>query len=131
MKKFFKVICEIIKEHIKIIINFIKRNLFRVSLLIEFILPYIMLYVGEYVYSYREDYLIGFEIIIPIIGFMIIAFVDSLAKKLGHRDEFPVPLSRFTTTDDDGAVITDTARITEMIIYVSEVEAYLDRHGKI
>lgn len=42
---------------------------------------------------------------------------------------FPLPSKKFTTENEDGEVFVEKRRLQEMILYVCEVEDYLESHG--
>lgn len=46
-------------------------------------------------------------------------------------DDVPTPAERFTDVDEDGMVSVRNERIQELLLYVSEVEDYLERKGRL
>lgn len=121
---------EVIFEFLVKTKNFITRNVRNFAIVIDIILPFLMLVIGEYVYSVRNDFLVGSELAIPIILIIISSVLKSIYTKLGNDDSFPVPYERFTHIDSEGVIISDKARYVDMVLYVSQVEDYLERHGK-
>lgn len=83
-----------------------------------------------YAYSTRGYFAIGGEallvVLLPGLGFFLRSFADV-------RDNFesgmPVPERRFTEEYEDGRVDVDNDRLQEMILYVADVENWLDEHG--
>lgn len=90
--------------------------------------PYIMLLVGEYVYSFRGKFTIGGEIFLPIVFLGLVFVLRALGKnsKEQKRNAIPVPLKRFTRHEGKGVYNVDYARLEEMIIYMADLEDYLE-----
>lgn len=65
-----------------------------------------------------------------VIAFML-SFAKSLVVKAGYDDDTPVPSKRFTEVDDEGMVMVPNDRLQELLLYVSDVEDYLERKGKL
>ena len=81
-------------------------------------------------------YLLGFnskemgkEIFIPVLVMFIVYFLRSLANKLGTGDIVPVPVKRFTIEGEDGEISIENNRIQELILYLADLEDYLERKG--
>lgn len=93
--------------------------------------PYIMLLVGEYVYSNRGNFTIGGEIFLPIIllGITFILKVIGKNSKEQKRNAIPVPLKRFTENKGHGEYNVEYSRLEEMILYMADLEDYLERKG--
>lgn len=68
-----------------------------------------------------------FVLIIPIASFLIQVIMNRVNDKIGKGREIPIPESKFTQEDSDGEVSIDTHRLQEMILYVADVESYLER----
>lgn len=62
---------------------------------------------------------------------LLLSFVKSLVVKAGYDDDTPVPPIRFTEVDEDGMVMVPNDRLQELLLYVSDVEDYLERKGKL
>lgn len=60
-----------------------------------------------------------------------ICFVASKYLKYSEVEDtgFPVPAKRFTSESKDGEVSVERSRLQEMILYVSEVEDWLESSG--
>ena len=128
------------KENIAIliVIEFIKsfryrllNSIYFIATIVEFILPYVMLEIGYNLYADRGGVYFGSELLLPIIVLALTAFIKEYAKRRGMADDIPVPSERFTEVDEDGNVRMETNKYMEMMIYVSEVEDYLERHGRL
>lgn len=49
--------------------------------------------------------------------------------KMGKGNDVPSPVERFTSVSNDGEVTVDVDRMQEMLLYVADVEDYLERKG--
>lgn len=60
-----------------------------------------------------------------------ICFITSKYLKYSEVEDtgFPVPVKRFTSESKDGEVSIEKNRLQEMILYVSEVEDWLESSG--
>lgn len=61
----------------------------------------------------------------------VICFITSKYLKYSEVEDkgFPVPVKRFTSESRDGEVSIEKNRLQEMILYVSEVEDWLESSG--
>lgn len=61
----------------------------------------------------------------------VICFITSKYLKYNEVEDtgFPVPVKRFTSESRDGEVSIEKNRLQEMILYVSEVEDWLESSG--
>jgi hypothetical protein len=61
----------------------------------------------------------------------VICFITSKYLKYSEVEDngFPVPCKRFTTESRDGEVTVENNRLQEMIIYVCDVEDWLESSG--
>lgn len=123
MKNIFKVLLEIIMDTIYGVGYFLKSNLRTFANLINIGCPYLM-----YIFGFKSEVL-GWEVFVPIIAMFIIYFLRSLANKLGSGDSVPVPTKRFTIVQEDGEVNIENSRIQELILYMADLEDYLERKG--
>lgn len=61
----------------------------------------------------------------------LFAFILCFAgEKMHPRKDLPIPLKRFTQASEDGVTV-DRDRLNELLLYVADVEDYLERHGKL
>ena len=129
MKKFLRIILEIIAEAIKGISLFIANNLRNFANMLVLIAPYLMFFVGQAVYKERGYISVGGELFIPILFLIVVYIIRSFANKIGKGITIPVPSKRFTEVDDDGEVNIRQDRIQELILYVADLEDWLERKG--
>ena len=122
-------ILEIIKEAFSNICYFIKRNLVVFANILNTVIPYLMLIIGQLVALERNRFYIGSEVIIPLIFAIIIYIIRTAANKLGKGITIPVPKKRFTEVDEDGEVSVEQNRLSEMLLYMADLEDWLSKKG--
>jgi hypothetical protein len=119
----------IIIDAVRAIDYFITNNLRNFAWILNFILPYLMYIVGQNVYATRGYPGVGGELLLPIIFYMITYVLRSYANKIGKGTTIPVPEKRFTEVDDYGEVSIPNNRIQELILYLADLEDWLERKG--
>ena len=129
MKRFFSIMGSIIIDIIRAIDYFITSNLRNFAWFLNFILPYLMYIIGQKIYEARGCFGIGSELFIPIIFCIITYILRSYANKIGKGTTIPVPEKRFTEVDDYGEVSIPNSRVQELILYLADLEDWLERKG--
>ena len=128
--RFFSIMFAIVVELFLMILDVIGRNLRNLALLLQIGLPYLMWYLGAYLYEERGEFAVGGELFVPLVVFLVIYFVRSFANHIGKGEKIPVPKKRFTQPgEDDGEVVVETSRTEEMILYMADLEDWLQRKG--
>lgn len=92
------------------------------SIILKASIPYMMYYFGKYEPNKM------YWLFLPMIVWFVTIVFDRLAEKTGKGKNIPVPAKRFTEEDSDGEVSIEQSRLQEMILYVNDVENYLERH---
>lgn len=94
--------------------------------------PVIGLLLGEYVFSVRGYWACGGEVVVAFVIPAVAWFVRALNRASGTScDSVPVPRKRFTRVDrDEGQVDVSQSRLMEMILYVADLEDWLERTGR-
>ena len=129
MKRFVKITLEIFSDIVQAVNYFITSNLRNFAWFLNFILPYLMYVVGQNVYATRGYLSVGGELFIPIVFCVITYILRSYANKIGKGEIIPVPEKRFTQVDDYGEVSIENNRIQELILYLADLEDWLERKG--
>lgn len=129
MRKTLKIIAEITYEALCSIVYFVKNNLMAFANILNIIVPYAMYFIGQYVMTGKIKLIFGIELLIPLICGILIFYIKSTANKIGKGTTIPVPSKRFTKVEDDGEVSIENRRIQELILYVADLEDYLERKG--
>lgn len=129
MKKTLHVFAEITHDALCCCTYFIKNNLLTFANILNLIIPYVMYFVGQYAAINRNDITVGWELFIPLVFVVIIYYLKSTANKIGKGSTIPVHEQRFTRVDDDGEVSVEYDRIQELILYVADLEDWMERKG--
>ena len=108
-----------------------KRTLIIWVTMLDLICPYLMWWLAAYLYNERGEFAIGGEIFIPILFMFVSNVLKNIAIRHNEALSFPVPRKRFTRNDGNGEYSVEQNRIQEMILYVADVEEYLERKGMI
>lgn len=124
MKRFFQILFEVTADILRNAVYFIKNNLVTFANLLNIILPFMMYVLG--LYDNNSATLKGF---IPIIFFLVIYYIKSMANKLGKGMTIPLPDKRFTEVDDEGEVTIENKRLQELLLYTADLEDWLERKG--
>ena len=129
MKRFLRITLAIILDVVQAIHYFITNNLRNFARILSFILPYVMYVIGQNVCAERGKIAFGGELFIPILFCVITYYIRSYANKIGKGTTIPVPDKRFTEVDDYGEVSIPNNRIQELILYLADLEDWLERKG--
>ena len=127
--RFFEIAWSIVMDVFATVFMWLEDNLRNIAKLLNILLPFLMLYIGQAVYQERGKFAVGGEILVPIFVGIIIYFFRSFANKIGKGMSIPTPSERFTEEDDDGEVTIPTSRIQELILYMNDLENWLERRG--
>lgn len=129
MKKFVRFTIEILIEALNGFSYIVKSNLRNLAWLLSLLTPFIMYFIGQYIALDRGYFGVGGEILVPILILFIIYFLRSMANKYRKGTAIPVPEERFTEVDDDGEVSIRNDRLQELILYLADLEDWLERRG--
>lgn len=127
--RFFKVFAEIVADAFRSAFTFIVNNLRNFAWILNAILPYVTYMIGQYAMLIRKDFTIGFELLIPFAVMILIYFLKRFADKLGKGTTIPIPEKRFTEIDEDGEVSIRNDRVQELILYLADLEDWMQRKG--
>lgn len=128
------VVLETICELFTTIIRAIYNSLETVANMILYVfLPYSMFYIGQYFYSLENKFItIDLILLLPIITYIIVYIIKGILKKTGNsKSTMPIPKHRFTVLIDDDEVVIKKGMLNELILYVYDLEEWLERKGKI
>lgn len=129
MNNFLYVIWDCIKSAFITVIEFLKNNLRTFAMILEIVAPYIMYFIGQRLATDRGMIAVGGEIFIPLIISIVIGLLRGSANRIGKGITTPIPNKRFTTVSEDGEVSIDNDRIQEVILYLADLEDWLERKG--
>lgn len=124
--EYLKVAVSVFADMFSGLVNGVLNSLRKVISLTYLIFFYVCIFVGEYVYSLRGEYEIGGEMFLPVLLFLIVTFIKMFANKIGKGIDVPVPRKRFTQVFDSGEVTVEKDRVEEMVVYLSDLEDWLE-----
>ena len=108
---------------------FISINLKYLIKLIDISIPYIYAYISILLYRERNNLIIGYEVLIPIIAYIILSILNNFLNKINRGYDIRVPRERFTTLNDNGNVSVDNSSVNDIILYLYDLEEYLKSKG--
>ena len=108
---------------------FISINIKYLIKLIDISIPYIYAYISILLYRERNNFIIGYEVLIPIIAYIILSVLNNFLNKINKGYDIPLPRERFTTLNDNGNVSVDNSSINDIILYLYDLEEYLKSKG--
>lgn len=108
---------------------FISINIKYLIKLIDISIPYIYAYISILLYRERNSIIIGYEVLIPIIAYIILSILNNFLNKINKGYDIPLPRERFTTLNDNGNVSVDNSSINDIILYLYDLEEYLKSKG--
>lgn len=126
--KILKILVEITIDAFRSIIIFFEDNLMKFVNILNVLFPYAMLFYGQYIGETR-GISVGWEILIPLVFAIIVYYLKSVANKIGKGITIPLPSKRFTEVDDDGEVSIENKRIQELLLYMADLEDWLEKKG--
>ena len=129
MKKTVRIILEITIDALCAIGYFIKSNLRNFATILNIVLPYVMYFLGQHAALDRKYFAVGGELFVPILFAVFIYYLRSTANKIGKGTTIPLPEKRFTKVEDDGEVTIESKRVQELILYLADLEDWLERKG--
>ena len=110
---------------------FFKINLRFIANLIMFANPFVSAWLVYTCYQERGYFAVGGEIFVPMLLFFVSKSFTLAAETVKHGSRLPVPRKRFTERGEDGAVLIDNADLHEMIVYMGELEDWMESVGKL
>lgn len=126
----FRITKEIFKDLKDNVAFYFNHGINIITWIITCIFTFIMYYIGQYTFELRGKYSIGGEAFLPIIFFIIIYYLRSYANKIGKGISIPKPRKRFTKINSNGEVEVEIERIYELLIYLADLEDWIDKNEK-
>lgn len=129
MNDLIEIISEIFFDVLHNIGYFVKNNLMNIANVLNLLIPFLMFFVGQDVGIREGKISIAPEIIILVFCLILVFYLKAIANKTGKGLTIPIPKKRFTEVDDDGEVSIEHARLQELLLYVADLEDWLERKG--
>lgn len=117
------IILDITKDIVRNVRYWFDSNIRNLPTLLDMVLPYLMYSLGI---ELRLNYIFLF---IPIIVYLISYYSKSYANKINKGSSIPTPAKRFTSEDGYGEVSINQDRLSELILYMADLEDFLERKG--
>lgn len=127
--KCVRIMGEITIEAINEVGYFLAVNFKYMAMLLQFAVPYIMYVLGQQLVTIRGYMGYGGEIFVPVVLFIIIGYMKEVSNRMRKGRRVPVPEERFTDVSSDGEVRVDEDRLQEMILYMADLEDWMERKG--
>lgn len=115
---------KITKDCINEVIFYFRNNIILLANMLYLALPYVMYYFGL-----KEKISLIIISILPLFVIVFIYYLKAYASKIGKGKMPPIPTKRFTAVDEDGEVSVETDRIQELILYIADLEDWIERKG--
>ena len=122
-----KQIKEITLDIVYSVVYFVQFNLRYMASLLEIAVPYAMYIMGQQLAIGRGKFVVGGEIFIPVLCTMVVYYLREIANRSNKGSRIPIPNKRFTEVDEDGEVQVEEARLQEMILYMADLEDWMER----
>ena len=120
---------EVAEEAVHSAMYFVKHNFRYLATLANLSAPYVMYLVGQGVALDRGQLAVGGELFIPIALWLVAGYIRGIANKMNKGQRIPKPTQRFTEVDEDGMVSVEQERLEEMLVYVADLEDWMERKG--
>lgn len=117
-----QILIEIIAEKIKNAFYWFKNSAYGFAKILNFLLPFVMYFLGS------KELKLSWFLLIPIFIDFIILILTIIADRFGKGKEIPKPTKRFTQIDSDGEVSIEQARVSELLLYMADLEDWLQKH---
>ena len=125
----FRLCIEVIKDTIDSVNYWFTKNLIVLTNIVLLLCPYAYMYLAAVLTVQRGYVAIGSEYLIPLLITATCGMLKGVANKLGKGVTVPVPAKRFTQVESDGEVTIPVERSEELILYMADLEDWLERQG--
>lgn len=127
MNKAYKIMKEITVEFLQSTAYFLTSNMRNFANVLNVSSPYLMYFIGQYVVTGDFDFTYTYYLLIPIAIVLVTYYLHSAANKTGKGNACPVPNKRFTTVSEDGEVSIEQSRLQELLLYMADLEDWMER----
>lgn len=123
-----KIVVEVLREAVDEMFSWLHNNLRNIAAVFDVLCPYVSMWAAITAYMERGKLAFGGEWFVPIVFFVSSSILKAIANKTGKGITIPRPRKRFTT-EEDGEVTVDVDRTEELLLYVADLEDWLERKG--
>lgn len=79
--------------------------------------------------GFENDLMVVLLFALAVLWPLFALFLKGYSDRIGKGDIAPIPMKRFTDKEEDGLVTVRQDRVQEMILYLADVEDWLERKG--
>lgn len=129
MRKILSVVLLAVIEAADVFGHWVHNNLRNFASVLSAICPYLTALLVLNAYRQNGQFAFGFEWFVPLIFWIVIWILRTIANKTGKGITIPKPVKRFTEVSEDGEITISTQRIEELLVYMCDLEDWLERKG--
>lgn len=124
-----QMLLSIIKEAIGAVVYWLHNNLRNIANVLGVVCPYATGW--SIIRAYQDRGYLGFggEWFVPLAFWVVMYLLRTIANKTGKGITIPRPTKRFTEVSEDGEITVPTTRIEELLVYLCDLEDWLERKG--
>lgn len=111
------------------VVYFFAINMRYIANLISIAVPYGMYILGQYLALERGTFAVGGELFLPVVIALLVNGLRGIANKTNKGARIPKPDVRFTDVSEDGEVSVREERLPEMLLYMADLEDWMERKG--
>ena len=127
MSRAFDIVKEITIDFLHATAYFITSNMRGFANMLSVSCPYLMYFIGQYVQTNGFKFVYNYYLAIPLLIVFVTYYLHSAANKTGKGNACPVPVRRFTTVSEDGEVSIENSRLQELLLYIADLEDWMER----
>ena len=127
MNKPYNIVKEITIDFLHATTYFLTSNMRGFANLLSVSCPYVMYFIGQFAQTGNFNFIYSYYLLIPILVVLVTYYLHSAANKTGKGNACPVPVRRFTEVSEDGEVSVDHSRLQEMLLYMADLEDWMER----
>lgn len=109
----------------------LRRSMGGIARILLFLNPYIFGLLVWKSYEIRGYFAFGGEWLVPAIVSIVAWWLQAKASRLNYGDSIPVPRVRLTEVSPDDVVTVPRHRMQEMLLYLADLEDWLERTGRL
>lgn len=129
MRNVIEIVFTSAKEAGKRFMSWIHNNLKVFANVLSVMCPYVTALAVLNAYNKCGQLTIGFEWFIPLVFWIVIWMLRTIANKTGKGITIPKPVKRFTEVSEDGEITIPTQRVEELVVYMCDLEDWLEKEG--
>ena len=129
MRQFVQLVVTIVLEAAGAVVSWLHNNLRNIANVLGVICPYATGWAIIQAYIARGYIGVGGEWFVPLVFWLVMYLLRAIANKTGKGTSIPRPRKRFTEVTEEGEVSVPMDRSEEMILYLCDLEDWMERKG--